>query len=90
MFIHLVSLTKGAMRMVVVSQIDRFGEMRGIITTLYKHGAMLQPVATPIVYARREAFTGAFGEVGPGNPAYAEYRKTLDETTAQGYARLLP
>ena len=90
MFIHLVSLTKGAMRMVVVSQIDRFGEMRGIITTLYKHGAMLQPVATPIVYARREAFAGAFGEVGPGNPAYAEYRNTLDETTAQGYARLLP
>ena len=32
--IHLVSLTKGAMRMVVVSQLDRAGEMRGIITTL--------------------------------------------------------
>lgn len=89
MFIHLVSLTKGAMRMVVVSQIDRFGEMRGLITTLYKHGAMLQPVAAPIVYAKREAFTGAFGEVGPGSPAHAEYRKILDETTGEGYARLI-
>jgi hypothetical protein len=88
-FIHLVSLTKGAMRMVVVSQVDRFGEMRGIITTLHKQGAMLQPVAAPIVYARREAFTGAFGEVASGSPAYAEYKKTLDETMAQGYARLL-
>ncbi len=89
MFIHLVSLTKGAMRMVVVSQIDRFGEMRGIITTIYKHGAMLQPVAAPIVYAKREAFTGAFGEVASKSACYAEYRKVLDETTAEGYARLL-
>ncbi len=89
MFIHLVSLTKGAMRMVVVSQIDRFGEMRGIITTLYKHGAMLQPVATPIVYAKREAFSGAFGEITPKNPSYAEYKKVLDETMGEGYARLV-
>ena len=89
MFIHLVSLTKGAMRVVVVSQVDRFGEMRGIITTIYKHGAMLQPVATPIVYARREAFSGAFGEVTAESPSYAEYRKVLDETTEQGYARLV-
>ena len=90
MFIHLVSLTKGAMRMVVVSQIDRFGEMRGLITTIHKHGAMLEPVAAPIVYAKRETFTGAFGEVGPGSPAHAEYRKVLDETTGEGYARLVP
>jgi transcriptional regulator with XRE-family HTH domain len=89
MFIHLVSLTKGAMRMVVVSQIDRFGEMRGIITTLYKHGAMLQPVATPIVYAKREAFSDAFGEITPKSPSYSQYKKILDETTAQGYARLV-
>ncbi len=90
MFIHLVSLTKGAMRMVVVSQIDRFGEMRGIITTLYKHGAMLQPVATPIVYAKRETFDGSFGEVAKESASYPEYKTLLDETTAQGYARLVP
>jgi len=89
MFIHLVSLTKGAMRMVVVSQVDRFGEMRGIITTLYKHGAMLQPVATPIAYVKSEAFAGAFGEVTQESPSYAEYHKILTETTAQGYARLV-
>jgi transcriptional regulator with XRE-family HTH domain len=90
MFIHLVSLTKGAMRIVTVSQVDRFGEMRGIIATLHKHGAMLEPVAAPIVYARREAFAGAFGEIAPESASYAEYRKLLDETTAQGYARLVP
>ena len=88
-FIHLVSLTKGAMRMVVVSQIDRFGEMRGIITTLHKHGAMLVPVATPIVYAKRETFDGPFGTIGAQSPAFREYKTALGDTVAQGYARLV-
>jgi len=88
-FIHLVSLTKGAMRMVVVSQVDRFGEMRGIMTTLHKHGAMLVPVATPILYAKRESFDGPFGTIGADSPAYKGYRAALEETVAQGYARLV-
>jgi DNA-binding Xre family transcriptional regulator len=89
MFIHLVSLTKGAMRMVVVSQVDRFGEMRGIITTLHKHGAMLVPVATPIVYARRETFPNAFGEIAPNNPTYPALKQMLEATVSEGYARLV-
>jgi transcriptional regulator with XRE-family HTH domain len=89
MFIHLVSLTKGAMRMIVVSQVDRFGEMRGIITTIHKHGAMLVPVATPIVYAKRDAFDGNLGDITSTHPNYAAYRKLLDETTSEGYARLI-
>ena len=89
MFIHLVSLTKGAMRMVVVSQLDRFNEMRGLITTLHKHGAMLVPVATPIVYVKREDFSGAFGEITDKTPAYKEYKKALEETVSDGYARLV-
>lgn len=89
MFIHLVSLTKGAMRMIVVSQVDRFGEMRGIITTIHKHGAMLVPVATPIVYVKRDDFDGNLGDIAPTSPQYAGYRKLLEDTTAQGYARLV-
>lgn len=90
MFIHLVSLTKGAMRMIVVSQLDRVGEMRGLITTLNKHRATFVPVATPIVYARRDAFdSDAFGNIGPKHGCYGEYRSLLDETIAQGYARLI-
>jgi hypothetical protein len=89
-FIHLVSLTKGAMRMVLVSQIDRAGEMRGIITTLNKQRATFIPVATAIVYARRETFDAdAFGEITPKNGAYAEYKRLLDETVSEGYARLV-
>jgi transcriptional regulator with XRE-family HTH domain len=89
MFIHLVSLTKGAMRMVVVSQLDRTDRMRGLITTLNKQRAMLVPVAAPIVYIKREDFrTVALGEIRQAEPAFGEYRRILDETLEEGYARL--
>lgn len=90
MFIHLVSLTKGAMRMIVVSQLDRAGEMRGLITTLNKHKATFVPVATPIVYARRDSFAaGDLGEIRRTHASYAAYDKMLRETTDEGYARLI-
>lgn len=90
MFIHLVSLTKGAMRMIVVSQIDRAGQMRGLITTLNKQRAVLVPVSAPIVYAKQEAFgPDAFGEIGPQHAAYSGYRSLLSETVEAGYARLV-
>jgi len=90
MFIHLVSLTKGAMRMIVVSQLDRAGEMRGLITTLNKQRATFVPVATPIVYARRDMFDdGAMGELTGQHPAYKGYERLLSQTTDEGYARLI-
>ena len=91
MFIHLVSLTKGAMRMVLVSQLDRAGQMRGIITTLNKQGAQFVPVAAPIVYTRQAAFTASeLGEIGPASSKYKAYRQIIAETGEQGYARLVP
>ena len=91
MFIHLVSLTKGAMRMIIVSQLDRAGEMRGLITTLNKQRAMFVPVSTPIVFARREEYPdGTLGEIGPNNPHYGAYKQLLADTVEQGYARLVP
>lgn len=90
MYIHLVSLTKGAMRMVMVSQLDPAGVMRGLITTLSKQRAVLMPVSAPIVYLKRDDFTGAaLGEVGADQEAFAGYQLLLDETVEQGYARLI-
>jgi hypothetical protein len=90
MFIHLVSLTKGAMRMIVVSQLDREGEMRGLITTLNKQRANLVPVAAPIVYIKRSDLAADdFGEIGPAHPAYARYHKLLAATVSDGYAKLV-
>ena len=90
MFIHLVSLTKGSMRMVIVSQLDRDGFMRGLITTLNKQKAVLVPVSAPLMYQRRDTFPAdVFGEIGPAHPRHAEYAAMLNETTSQGYARLI-
>lgn len=89
-FIHLVSLTKGAMRNIIVSQLDREGVMRGLITTLNKRGAMLVPVAAPIVYVKRDAIKVTdLGELTSDHPGYADGHKHIAETLALGYARLI-
>ncbi|HEX2337444.1 MAG TPA: helix-turn-helix transcriptional regulator [Hyphomicrobiaceae bacterium] len=90
MFIHLVSLTKGAMRMVMVSQLDLAGQMRGLVTTLHKQRALFMPVSAPIVYAKREDFGQlALGEISCDQSAYGGYQAMLTETIEQGYARLI-
>lgn len=90
MYIHLVSLTKGAMRMVMVSQIDPTGTMRGLITTLNKQRSHFVPVSAPIVYLKRELMAERdLGVITAGNAAYEGYRRLLDETLEQGYARLV-
>jgi hypothetical protein len=90
MYIHLISLTKGAMRMVLVSQIDQSGEMRGLITTLNKQRAMFVPVSSPIVYVKRQEFKSAtLGELTPKSPEYADYKALLQTSIDEGYARLI-
>jgi hypothetical protein len=90
MWVHLVSLTKGAMRMVMVSQLDPSGTMRGLITTLNKQRAQFLPVAAPIVYLKRDGFAGVeLGEIGAARASAAGYQQLLKETVEQGYARLV-
>ena len=90
MFIHLVSLTKGAMRMVMVSQIDQAGFMRGLITTLNRQGAMVVPVSAPIIYSKADELAPEnLGEIGASHPSYPGYRAMIDETINDGYARVV-
>lgn len=90
MFVHLVSLTKGAMRMVMVSQLDQTRHMRGLITTLHKQGAMLMPVSAPIVYAQRETLVpDELGEIAPGHRCHDAYRSLIHQAAADGYAKLI-
>ncbi len=89
-FIHLVSLTKGAMRMIVVSQIDRSGMMRGLITTLNKRRAQFVPVAAPIVFIKQDDFSiTPLGDITSSNILYERYRAQLAEAVEQGYAGLV-
>ena len=66
MFIHFVSLTKGSMRMILVSQLDMTGRMRGIITTLNKQKAVLVPVAA--LSRRRSARSRPARRITPPMP----------------------
>lgn len=90
MFIHLVSLTKGSMRMVVLSQLDQSGEMRGLITTLNKQGAMFVPVAAPIVYVQKETIEeNDLGEIEPAHRCYQDYNQLLQVTLTERYANMV-
>ncbi len=90
MYIHLVSLTKGAMRMIAVSQLDQSQHMRGIISTLSRAGPMYLPVAAPIVYVKRDRLeAGELGEIEDGHRCFAAYRALLSQTVADRYVRLI-
>lgn len=89
-YIHLVSLTKGAMRSVMVSQLGPAGHMRGLITTLHKQRAAFVPVSAPIAYMMRNDFAGLeLGEIPAPRAAALGYRQVIDEVMDHGYARLL-
>jgi transcriptional regulator with XRE-family HTH domain len=89
-FIHLVSLTKGAMRMIVLSQLTQAQSMQGLITTLSKDGATIRPVSAPIIYNRlSDPDAPAYGEITPDQPAYASYRDQLVAAVDNGYVALV-
>lgn len=91
MFIHLVSLTKGAMRMVMLSQLDQSNEMRGLITTLNKQGAMYVPVSAPIVYVQSANISDTqLGEIRSGHDYYETYDKLIRVTVNERYAHMVP
>ena len=90
MWVHLVSLTKGAMRMVMVSQLDPPGTMRGLITTLNKQRAQFLPVARPSSISSATALPGwSSARSCAARASAAGYRQLLKETVEQGYARLI-
>ena len=90
MFIHLVSLTKGAMRMVMVSQLDLTGHMRGL-----DHDAA--QTAGTLHAGQRARLSTSSATISPmwrwaswPRPSgHRDYRQLLDETVEQGYARLI-
>lgn len=89
-FIHFVSLTKGAMRVVLVSQPDSDGTMRGMIMTQNKRGAAYFPVAAPIVYLRRDSFEpDQFGDISNASRHFPDYRALIAEALDQGYAHMV-
>jgi len=47
------------------------------------------PLATPIVYVKCDEFDGNLGDIAATHPLYARYKKALEDTMSDGYARLI-
>ncbi|MGI9521502.1 MAG: helix-turn-helix transcriptional regulator [Hyphomicrobiaceae bacterium] len=89
-FIHLVSLTKGAMRMIVLAQLDQTLQMRGLITTLSRRGADIRPVSTPIVYRKLSPHeTPDLGVIVKGSESFAAYDELLSACLTEHYVSLI-
>jgi class 3 adenylate cyclase len=88
-FVYLVSLTKGAMRSILVSQLGQTSEMRGIITTLANDtGVLFIPAAAPIIYLRRNDIDElSFGHLTPDDASFDGYRRLLRDTVQQSFVR---
>jgi hypothetical protein len=91
MYMYLVSGENGWLRSVTLSVLDVSNEFHGILTTLHNiAGMMFVPVATPVVYWRRESFDGdRFGEITPGDPNYETYLEALKESIANTYVKMV-
>ena len=46
-------------------------------------------VATPIVYVKSDEFDGNLGDIAATHPLYGRYKKALEDTMSDGYARLI-
>ena len=90
-FISLVTIDRGSVRIMTVSQPDLEGLARGVILTLYNpRGTLLTPVSAPIVLRRvTDAETPHLGYLRPGMPEYEMYKELINSVTAEGYVRII-
>jgi hypothetical protein len=78
------------MRMIVVSQLDQTGLMRGLVTTLAKRHAMIAPASAPIIYRRLDDPEAAdYGEITARQNAFTTYRDLLRAAVSDGYCSVV-
>ena len=90
-YVYLVTNRQGQYRLVIVSR-PTYGEMFGIMTTLQVgRGNQLMPVSAAIAYVSLEGLTDVeFGRITAGHPCYEAYRRYLNRTVEEQFARFLP
>lgn len=91
MYMSLLTIEKGRVRQIIVSQLDPSGSMRGIITTLHNpRGNIYIPTSSPIILTRNENDKNfVIGEIDNKSNFYPIYREMLDQTIQQEYAKLM-
>jgi hypothetical protein len=77
-FVSLVTINKGAVRIITVSRPDHQGIARGMIFTLSNpKGMNFIPACTPIVLQKMGSEALAIGLLKPGTPEYTRYIQEL-------------
>jgi transcriptional regulator with XRE-family HTH domain len=88
--IYLITNHHGQYRLVLLGRPAIGGELYGLITTLQAGlGSQLFPVSAPIAYlpARLAGDEPALGMIEPEHPQHPGYRRHLERTLSQSYAR---
>lgn len=90
-FVNFVTVDRGSIRVVMVSQPDNYGFARGLITTLHNpRGMWLIPTSAPVVLKRlEEGEKPRLGLVQPGMPDYETYKALIDSVAAEDYAKFI-
>jgi hypothetical protein len=78
-FINLVTIEKGAIRLITVSRPEKQEPARGLIMTLSNPSGMhFTPASAPIVLRRVPGEIPQLGFIRPGSPNYNSYRRELE------------
>jgi hypothetical protein len=80
--LYLMTIDKGWVRTIIITQMVRTQMMRGLITSQFNIvGGAYSPVCAPIVYRKRGTEAGnAYGEIAKGHEQYERYIALLKET----------
>lgn len=78
-FMSLVTVERGAVRLIMVSRPDGQASARGLIVTLSNPGGMrFTPVSAPVVLKRVASARPQLGFIQPDSPDYGFYRRELE------------
>ena len=90
-YVYLVTNRQGQYRLVIVSR-PTYGGMFVIMTTLQLgRGNQLVPVSAAIAYVSLEGLANVeFGRIPAGHARYETYRRYLNRTVEEQFARFLP
>jgi hypothetical protein len=90
-FISLVTIDRGTVRLITVSQPDPENICRGIFLGFYNpRSTLLIPVSVPIVLRRlAESEVPQLGYLRSGMPGYESYRELINSVIDEGYVRII-
>jgi hypothetical protein len=92
-FMYFLTVNKGWVRTVLVSQPIHTSILRGLILSQFNvSGANFAPVCSPIAYIKEQSNTnpgdGTYGELGPGDPQYERYAALIREIVSKTFVKV--